>query len=224
MDDQNKNRTPAELVTCLAYSLRGAIPLMVFIAAYLAGFVWIENRPVSDPFLLHAPLDDRIPFVAAFSLPYVSWVIYMLFSVMSMYWFDRGIYRKVFWSLVFGMTLFIAVSVVFPNYHDLRPDLSAGGNWFDRICTIIYGTDTPSNLMPSIHVYDTAVVIWYGLFCRRGLYRFGIFRFFLTLNGILILLSTMFVKQHSVYDVAAGLLLLIVPIVFFHLEEKRRNA
>ena len=41
---------------------------------YLAGFLALETRK-GDFFLIDCPLDDKIPFMEIFVIPYVSWFL-----------------------------------------------------------------------------------------------------------------------------------------------------
>ena len=57
--------------------------------------------------------------------------------------------------LITGMTLFLIISTVYPNGHQLRPDAFARDNFCVDLVQKLYATDTPTNLFPSIHVYNS---------------------------------------------------------------------
>ena len=67
----------------------------------------------------------------------------------------------------------------------------------------LYKTDTPTNICPSIHVYNT-VAVMLGLWRTDSSMHRKAFRIPMNIIGVLIILSTMFIKQHSVLDVAAA--------------------
>ncbi len=77
-----------------------------------------------------------------------------------------------------------------------------GDDIFSRITRRVYANDNPYNCFPSIHVFTTA----YSCFIiKEGYFRDKLwFRYPLNLLGILIILSTLFVKQHVVLDGVAG--------------------
>lgn len=89
----------------------------------------------------------------------------------------------------------------------------------------LYETDTPTNVFPSIHVFNTAVV------CSSVL-KSAQKKRAKALNLLLsasIVLSTVFLKQHSILDVAAGLLMAAglrrgMEKVFGKEEEKEEGA
>lgn len=89
----------------------------------------------------------------------------------------------------------------------------------------LYETDTPTNVFPSIHVFNTAVVCASVLKSAKK-------KRAKALNLLLsaaIVLSTVFLKQHSILDVAAGLLMAAglrgwMEKVFGKGEEKEEGA
>ena len=112
------------------------------------------------------------------------------------------------------MTVFLVVSTLFPNMHLLRPAVMPRDNVFSALVQMIYRHDTASNLWPSIHVYNslgTMIAVHRSKrFGRRG-------RLISDMIGIYIILSTMFIKQHSVYDViTAFIMATIFYIVYYH--------
>ena len=80
---------------------------------------------------------------------------------------------------------------------------------------MIYSVDTPTNVLPSIHVYNSigamaAIAHSTSLKKHRGVL------------GILIIFSTVFLKQHSITDVIAALAMacMIYPFVYATQEKK----
>ena len=88
----------------------------------------------------------------------------------------------------------------------------------------LYKTDTPTNLFPSIHVYNSIgvnIAVWHSEnFKKNKPVRYGSF---LIMTSII--LSTVFLKQHSVFDVITGIVLsvflftLVYSNVFVHIRE-----
>ena len=104
------------------------------------------------------------------------------------------------------MTLFLLISTLYPNGHYLRPTTFERDNIFTRLCAFLYSTDTATNLFPSIHVYNSVGVHLAVVKSER----FGKDKKVKTISFILmfsIILSTMFIKQHSTFDVLTALLL-----------------
>ena len=110
------------------------------------------------------------------------------------------------WHLIIGMSLFIVVSFVFPNGLQLRPTGFPRDNFCTDLVKYLYSIDTSTNVIPSIHVFNSLAC---GISFGRVLWKRGhkITAIASYTMAALICVSTMFVKQHSVVDVAAGLLL-----------------
>ena len=98
----------------------------------------------------------------------------------------------------------------------LRPMVLPRTNIFTKMVVALYGVDTPTNVCPSIHVYNSIVA---HLAIKqsntlRGKKVVGI------VSGIIcvsICASTVFLKQHSVFDgfcgiVLAGIMYLLVYV------------
>ena len=98
------------------------------------------------------------------------------------------------------MTVFLIVSSVYPNGHYLRPDEFARDSWATRMVSWLYATDTSTNLFPSIHVYNS-IGVHISLMPSERLRDKKAVRIGSTVLCVSIILSTMFLKQHSVFDV-----------------------
>ena len=108
-----------------------------------------------------------------------------------------------------GMTIFLIISTLWPNGHHLRPYIMPRENIFTRIVTQLYSIDTPTNLWPSIHVYNSIgahlAVVHTPLLAENKKVRTGSF-----ILCILIILSTVFIKQHSMFDVITAFIMAAV--------------
>lgn len=188
---------------------------------YMPWFLYLEKHVSERYYLIHSPLDDYIPFVEYFIVPYLLWFIFMAVSVGYFFFTDKkGFYRLCAFMFT-GMTIFLIICTVFPNGQNLRPDTFAHENIFTDLVQFVYRTDTPTNVLPSMHVFNTLSVIFAiannerlkSRKCLKG----GIYVF-----GLLIILSTMFLKQHSVTDVFAAMVLagVIYPFVYVPARKK----
>ncbi len=173
---------------------------------YIISFILLEQSSI-QPYIIHCTLDDHIPFCEYFIIPYVLW--YGFVAVTLWYFAFRCSDRREYWqltgTLVTGMTLFLIVSFIWPNGQNLRP-LLQDGNLFVRAVKLLYRIDTPTNSLPSIHVFNAVACC--VAFCKNkecAKHRKLIAG--TTVLTVLIVLSTMFLKQHSVIDVSLALVL-----------------
>lgn len=187
------------------YSKYGhAVPLFIYGAVYLGWFTWLERTNTKNYRMIHMAADDYIPFCEVFIVPYLLWFIYVSGVVIYLFFMNKTDYFRACAFLFTGMTIFLIVSTLCPNGHDLRLAAMPRDNIFTSMVSALWRTDTPTNLWPSIHVYNSmgahfAVMRNEQLRSRKWI---------LTGSGILafsIILSTVFIKQHSVFDVLTGI-------------------
>ena len=103
------------------------------------------------------------------------------------------------------MTLFLIISTIYPNGHLLRPLEFGRDNIFIKLVCFIYWADTSTNILPSIHVFNSigahmAVMHSPELLQKKWTVRLS------RILCVSIILSTMFIKQHSCIDVILGIL------------------
>ena len=145
-------------------------------------------------------LDDYIPFCEFFVIPYYLWFIYMAAGIIFIAFTDGKLCWRLGIFLITGMTVFLFISTVYPNGQLLRPDTFARDNIFVHIVQRLYASDTPTNLFPSIHVYNS-LAIYFGLSHSQKLQNKKWIKNAALVLTVCIILSTMFLKQHSVFDV-----------------------
>lgn len=196
-------------------------PLLIYVTVYLAWFAWLEKTNVKDFRVIHMALDDYIPFCELFVIPYFLWFGYVAAVVTYLFFKNRQDYYKTFAFLGTGMTLFLIISTIWPNGHELRLSVMPRENFLTDMVAALWRTDTATNLWPSIHVFNSMGAHFAVMHSREiaasrwhAPVRIG--------SGILatsIILSTMFIKQHSVFDVITGLLLGVVMYVLVYRRE-----
>ena len=114
-----------------------------------------------------------------------------------------------------GMTIFLIICTIWHNGLDLRQDISYNNNLCAKLVKMLYKTDTSTNVFPSLHVFNTLGCL-VALYRSKGMKDKTWIKVIATIIGILIILSTMFLKQHSVWDVigAFALAAILYPIVY----------
>ena len=86
---------------------------------------------------------------------------------------------------------------------------------------MIYSVDTPTNVLPSIHVYNS-IGAMAAIAHSTSLKKHRVVQIGSYVLGILIIFSTVFLKQHSITDVIAALAMacMIYPFVYATQEKK----
>jgi hypothetical protein len=183
--------------------------LLLYFVVYLVWFHYIESSVTSHFHVVHTWLDDLIPFCEYFVIPYFLWFFYVAWGFAYFGLHSKKDFYRMCAFLYTGMTIFLIISTVYPNGHYLRPYVFERDNIFTRLCAFLYSTDTSTNLFPSIHVYNSVGVHLAVVKSER----FADDKKAKGISFILmfsIILSTMFIKQHSTFDVLTALLLCAV--------------
>lgn len=197
---------------------RQALPALIYLTIYLVWFWLIENSHGRDYTIIHMKVDDQIPFCEYFIIPYLVWFFYVAWIIVYLLFTNTKDFYKCCLFLFTGMTVFLVISTFFPNIHFLRPSHMPRNNIFTDLVSMLYKADTSTNLWPSIHVYNSlgvlfAVVHNEKLSARKTI-KFACF----TLSS-LIILSTVFLKQHSLFDVMTAFVMAAVVYIITYRTE-----
>ncbi|MCL2488130.1 MAG: 2-oxo acid dehydrogenase subunit E2 [Oscillospiraceae bacterium] len=194
------------------------LPLYIFMP------VWYFTLQLIGP-ASHAvwmPLDDVIPFNEWFIIPYVEWY---LFVFGTLFWMMLTRSRERFLRQVIllygGMLVCLIIQSVWPTHIDFRPEILPRNNFLTWIVGLIYGADNPINVFPSIHCYN-ALAIALGITLSgnpsRGKPSRGdpsrwqpLWVALAWANSLLICASTVYIKQHAVWDFV-GAVAVILPM------------
>lgn len=173
---------------------------------YMIVFFFLEERGAKYH-VINISLDKLIPFCPYFIVPYFLWFPYvgLTFVYMTLFSKDDRSYRKCIILTLTGVLTFIAVSVLYPNIQLLRPELT-DGNIFVQMVKFLYTIDTPTNILPSLHVYMSLVCMT----TIRSEERLSRNRWLVhgtELLSVSIILATVFLKQHTLIDVASAMAL-----------------
>ncbi len=186
-----------------------AIPALCYFAVYLLWFSYLEQKVKRPKNLIHMKIDDSIPFCEVFIIPYLLWFVYIAVALIYFFFADRKDYQRLCIFLFTGMTVFLTISTIWPNGHHLRPHVMPRDNIFTALTLFIYHSDTPTNLWPSIHVYNS-LGIHIAVVKNRKLCHNKAIHISSLLLCVSIILSTVFLKQHSVFDVITAFIMAAV--------------
>lgn len=176
---------------------------LVFLYAliYMPWFCWLEKTVTGNYYVIHSSIDDMIPFVEFFIIPYFLWFVFM--AVWGLYFFFTNVddFYKLAKLTIIGMTLFLVISTLIPNGLTLRPEVFERDNIFVDMVRFLYRIDTPTNVFPSLHVFNS-LGICIAIHESKVLREHKIICYSSYVLAGLIILATVFLKQHSIYDVA----------------------
>ena len=184
---------------------------------YLVWFFWLDNTITQPKYIIHAPLDDLIPFNEWFVIPYCSWFLLLVAVTALLWWKDTASYDKLCLMMFSGMTFCLIVYMLLPNGLDLRPTVEEIGrsNPAMWVMQLLWKADASVNVCPSIHCQSTACMAIAISESKLAEER-PVLRPIALVWAALICLSTVFTKQHSVLDVVCGLAVAVVwlPVLY----------
>lgn len=188
---------------------------VVYVLLYMPWFLYLEKTVTTDYHLIHLPIDDKIPFCEYFIIPYFLWFAFVPAVMVYLLFYSRREFYEASAFLFIGMTVFLIICTVWPNGLNLRQDISYKQNICSKIVEALYRTDTSTNVFPSIHVFNTLGCL-IALLKSRGMKKHRTLKALSVILSVLIILSTMFLKQHSIVDVIGGFgLALIMYLIVY---------
>jgi membrane-associated phospholipid phosphatase len=154
-------------------------------------------------------IDTKIPFVPAFFIPYCIW--YLMIFIIPYYLYCKDKDKFIKYTMAYILCSMIG-NIVFISYPSTvaRPTVT-GTDIFSLIAKFIYWIDTPTNCFPSLHC---AISMLFILYICESKNTNIITKISVCIISILIMLSTLFTKQHVVVDFISGdILALIVYLI-----------
>ena len=129
--------------------------VLLYAFIYFPWFTYLERHVTDNYFVIHSIFDDYIPFCEYFIIPYLLWFAYIAVTLGYLFFNDKQGFYKASAIMFSGMTIFLIICTVFPNGLNLRPGVFTRDNFCIELVKRIYQTDTPTNVLPSLHVYNS---------------------------------------------------------------------
>lgn len=166
--------------------------LVVVIVSY-----FIFNRIVEPQIDLSTHVDKMIPFFEPFVVLYLTYFVFLWGAIIyGFFYFPTERYRRFVNSLVIIQVVAYVFYVIIPG-KIVRPEILGNGFFLDLVREV-YRIDMPSSLTPSLHVSNSWLV-------ALTLDDNKVIRFAVVPWAVLIVASTLLIKQHHLIDVLSGL-------------------
>ena len=195
----------------------------LFLPLYLAAFFTIEQFVTGPYWTTQTSLDALIPFCPYFIVFYMSWS--PLLAVLGIYLILRDAegFRRYIWMLAISFFSATIFCVLVPNCQELRPADLAVTDIFTWAVQLTYDLDTNTNVFPSVHVLGVIAAVL-SVWETPGLRKTG-WRWVVVAYGLVIIASTLLVKQHALADVLAAIPWgLVSYFIVYCVIGKRRDA
>lgn len=181
----------------------------IFLVCIQSALYFISKLLQGDLNLVGNVIDTKIPFVPAFFIPYCIWYLMIFLIPYYLYCKDKDKFVKYVISYVLCSMIGNIVFISYPSTVT-RPTVT-GTDIFSLIAKFIYWIDTPTNCFPSLHC---AISMLFILYVCESKNTNIITKISVCIISILIMLSTLFTKQHVVVDFISGdILALIVYLI-----------
>lgn len=175
----------------------------------------ILNRPIGTIHDLTTVIDDKIPFLIGFLPIYHSWFPFLIYFIIRTMIKDPKAYRPMIKTIILGLVFAYITFIVFQTTVP-RPTVS-GNNFLELWLQKTHVIDNHFAGFPSCHVLTTTALI---LGVDTSVQSSKI-KFFVTVYGLIIIATTVLVKQHVFLDIPGGILYAIIPFLFFYIGEKK---
>ncbi|MDQ0872808.1 membrane-associated phospholipid phosphatase [Paenibacillus sp. V4I3] len=168
----------------------------------LVGLIYIHlNQADGVAYSLVTDLDRQIPFMKSFVIPYLSWYGFLLVGFLYLAYKDRSMYYKTLFQFIMGLLLCYGVYAIYQTTVP-RPELT-GSDWLLQMVQWVYRTDQPFNCFPSTHVLTSYLMM--KAYLRSTTIPWP-YKIAVTSMSLLIIVSTLLVKQHVLLDIVGAVL------------------
>jgi len=193
---------------------------LLYFCFYFPAFYLLEQYAVPK-YILECSFDNKIPFIKEFIFPYYLWYITMPLSLLVFMVKDKAAFLRLCFIMFGGMTIATVVYTFWPNGINIRVPFEVN-DLASAMVAKLQSIDPPVNVCPSVHV-SSSVAIDMAV-QRSALFRNNkpvrVISFVIML---LICVSTVFVKQHSVIDVFWGAVVSVALMIVYDHVLKRRS-
>lgn len=149
--------------------------------------------------------DTNTPFIKLFVIPYYFWYTFMAIGLVLLLFKNNKEYMRSMVVLSIGQLI---CYFIYFNFQTTVPrPILYGDDPLTKMIALMYKIDQPFNCFPSIHVFTT-FSITIALLRTKELSKK--IKSSAIIISILIILSTIFIKQHVILDVFGGLILSIM--------------
>ena len=179
---------------------------MCIIMGCNAFIYFVSQYIIKDYHLIGGVLDQKIPFVIEFILVYSFWYPLVIFTLFLLYKYCPDKYRKTRKIVVASLIIAYICFFVYPTTV-VRPEVNSFNNLFSFLAYVSFKADNPVNCFPSCHCLLSFIMI-YALYKEKAINKY--LRVILIVTFLMIIASTLLVKQHVIVDVVGAFIISIL--------------
>lgn len=174
--------------------------LLIFLAVKS---IYLPLNKRKSKYYWKIPVDDLIPLVPFFIIPYIGYFFIVIASVILLW--NTPLIDGFLKSYIVSYIIAAIFWYLFPN-GVARPVITKTDP-FSRLTKFIYSHDDDTNGFPSAHVFASLICSYFltMAFPANGVLIWS--------SGLLIIISTLLVKQHYILDILGGVIVFFLSII-----------
>ena len=185
------------------------IILLLFLLIYQTSLYLIAKLTPIEINVVGNTIDEKIPFIPQFIYAYISWYIMLFLVPYIFYKKSPKSFNKYYITTFSCITIGLFIYFFYPTIM-YRADIEFN-SISEYLVNIIYKMDTPAlNCCPSMHCVISFIFIYVSLTEKNLNIKYKVL---LTIWSLLVIVSTLFVKQHVIVDVISAFILSLVVFI-----------
>ena len=185
--------------------------IIITILLILQGFSYfITKQMISNYHVMKSIIE--VPLIKEFIYAYNFWYPFLIISTFLVFKYDNKLFRPLIYTIILVDIMALITFFIYPT-EMIRPEIQVSDftTWF---IDFTYKTDTPAvNCLPSLHCILTFICIFYVLVSKNIKWYKKLIMFII---AILIVLSTVFIKQHIVEDIILAFIYTFIGILIIY--------
>lgn len=161
---------------------------------------------ISDYNLISLPIDGKIPFIQEFIYIYMIWYPFLIVSYFFLFKYNKDKYIRSIITICLSLPVLYLCFILYPTTVS-RPVVDSYNSITTFITYTVFKVDTPVNCFPSGHCLLCFILLFSVLFDEKLTKWFRVICIFI---NILIIISTLFTKQHVIIDVIGAFVLAFI--------------
>ena len=149
-----------------------------------------------------------VPLIKPFIYAYNSWYPFLVISTFLVFKYENKLFRPLIYTIIFVDIMALITFFIYPT-EMVRPEIVVN-DFTTWLIDFTYKSDTPAvNCLPSLHCILTFICIFYVMVSKNIKWYKKIILFII---AALIVLSTVFIKQHIVEDIILAFIYSVIGI------------
>ena len=187
------------------------------IVLVLEAFLYFIIKNFINSYNTVSSLGFEFPLIKEFVYIYNSWYPFIFLASFIIYIKNKELYKKFILTMIIGILLSDLTFLIYPTII-VRPEIEIKG-FTDLILYLTYYFDTPAvNCVPSVHCLFCFISIYYVILNKKIKTKIKVP---IITYLILIILSTLFIKQHLLIDVVVASIYTIISILLTNILYKK---